>query len=130
MLTIYNTFHLVTCNDGILMVSTKNTDHPFIFTNNSKFGFVISHAGEVNWGVRYRIKESKLLDMTKMTTYLASVAGNSHWAVAIPYHGKIIDPHALYAFSSLSIQKQFSHEDFPNSFYEYKSLAIITGICE
>ena len=130
MLTIYNTFHLVTCNDGILMVSTKNTDHPFIFTNNSKFGFVISHAGEVNWGVRYRIKESKLLDMTKMTTYLASVAGNSHWAVAIPYHGKIIDPHALYAFSSLSIQKQFSHEDFPNSFYDYKSLAIITGICE
>jgi hypothetical protein len=130
MLIIYDTFHLVTCEDGILMVSTKSSDHPFIFTNNSKFGFVISHAGEVNWGVRYKIKESELLDMTKMTTYLAGVAGNSHWAVAIPYQGKTINPHALYNFEGLDVYKQFSHEDFPNSFYEYRNLAIITGICE
>jgi hypothetical protein len=98
------------------MVSTKSTDHPFIFTNNSKFGFVISHAGEVNWGVRNQIKNYENLEMNKMTTYYAEVADNSHWAVTIPYQGKTVDPNALYAFSSLSIQKQFSHEDFPNFF--------------
>lgn len=130
MLIIYDTFHLVTCDDGILMVSTKSTDHPFIIINNTMLGFVVIHAGEVNWSVRNQIKESELLDMTKMTTYYASVADNSHWAVTIPYQGKTVDPNALYAFSCLSIHKQFNHLDFPDSLYKYNNLAIITGIPE
>ena len=130
MLIIYNTFHLVTCDDGILMVSTKSTDHPFIIINNTMLGFVVIHAGEENWSVRSQINGSKLLDMSKMTTYYAEVADQSHWAVTIPYEGKIVEPNALYAFSCLSIHKQFNHLDFPDSLYKYNNLAIITGICE
>ena len=130
MLTIYNTFHLVTCDDGILMVSTKSTDHPFILINNTMLGFVIIHAGEENWSVRSQVNGSKLLDMSKMTTYHAEVADQSHWAVTIPYQGKTVEPNALYAFSYLSIHKQFSEKDFPNSFTSYNNLAIITGIPE
>lgn len=130
MLTIYNTFHLVTCEDGILMVSVKSTNHPFIIINNNLLGFLVIHAGEENYDVKYQIKGSKLLDLNKMTTYLAEVADRSHWAVAIPYQGKTVDPESLYAFSSISVQKQFSEDDFPNRFNSYNSLAIITGIPE
>jgi hypothetical protein len=130
MLTIYDTFHLVTCEDGILMVSTKSTDHPFIIINNALLGFLVIHAGEENYNVRYKIKSSKLLEMNKITTYYTEVEDSSHWAVAIPYQGKTVDPNTLYAFSSLSIQKQFSEKDLPDSFNNYNSLAIITGIPE
>jgi hypothetical protein len=68
--------------------------------------------------------------MNKITTYYAEVEDSSHWAVAIPYQGKTVDPNTLYAFSSLSIQKQFSEKDLPDSFNNYNSLAIITGIPE
>jgi len=130
MLTIYNTFHLVTCEDGILMVSTKSTDHPFIIIHNTMLDLVIIHAGEENYDVRNQVKWSKLLDVTKMTTYYAEVADQSHWAVTIPYEGKIVEPNALYSFTDLSIHKQFSEKDLPSSFNTYNSLAIITGIPE
>jgi len=130
MIIIYDTFHLVTCEDGILIVSTKSTDHPFIFTKNSMLGFVVIHAGEENWSVRNQIKNYENLEMNKMTTYYAEIADKSHWAVTIPYQGKTVAPNALYAFSSLSIHKQFSHLDLPDSFNKYNNLAIITGIPE
>ena len=130
MLTIYNTFHLVTCEDGILMVSTKSTDHPFIIIHNTMLDLVIIHAGEENYDVRNQVKWSKLLDVTKMTTYYAEVADQSHWAVTIHYEGKIVEPNALYSFTDLSIHKQFSEKDLPSSFNTYNSLAIITGIPE
>ena len=130
MLTIYNTFHLVTCEDGILMVSVKSTNHPFIIVNNNRLGLLVIHAGEENYDVNYQIKGSKLLDMTKMITYYTEVADQSHWAVAIPYFGKKLDPNALYAFSSIDVQKQFSEKDFPSYFNDFNNLAIITGFPE
>ena len=130
MLTIYNTFHLVTCEDGILMVSVKSTNHPFIIVNNNRLGLMVIHAGEENYDIKYQLKGAKLLDMTKITTYLVEVADRSHWAVTIPYYGKIVDPNSLYAFSSIDVQKQFSEKDLPSSFNTYNSLAIITGIPE
>ncbi len=130
MLTVYNTFHLITCDDGILMVSVKSTDHPFIIVNNKLLGFLVIHAGEENYNVRYRVKSPSMLDMTKMVTYHAEVGGYSHWAVSIPYFDKVVDPHSLYAFSDLSIQKKFNAQDFPEGFKNFNSLAIITGIPE
>lgn len=130
MLTIYNTFHLVTCENGILMVSVKSTNHPFIIVNNNRLGLLVIHAGEENYDVNYQIKGSKLLDMTKMITYYTEVADQSHWAVAIPYFGKKLDPNALYAFSSIDVQKQFSEKDFPSYFNDFNNLAIITGFPE
>jgi hypothetical protein len=112
------------------MVSVKNTNHPFIIINNNMLGFLIIHAGEENYDVKYQIKGAKLLDMTKMTTYYTEVADQSHWAVAIPYYGKTVDPNSLYAFSSISIKKQFSERDFPSHFNDFNNLAIITGIPE
>lgn len=130
MLKIYNTFHLVTSEDGILMVSLKSTDHPFIIVNNYKLGLLVFHAGEENYNLRYNLKDANLLNMAKMTTYFVDIEDKSHWAVAIPYQGKTIDPNSLYTFSSISVQKQFTDDDFPYRFENYDSLAIITGIPE
>lgn len=58
MLTIYNILHLITCEDGILMVSIKNTDHPFIIINNDKLGFLVIHADEKNYDVKKSIKRN------------------------------------------------------------------------
>lgn len=130
MLTIYDTFHLITCDDGILMVSVKGTNHPFIIVNNKLLGLVIIHAGEENYDVRYNVKSPSMLNITKMKTYLAEIAGSSHWAVCIPYKEKELDPHSLYAFSDLSLQKEFTNQDFPDGFQNFNHLAIITGIPE
>ncbi len=130
MLTIYDTFHLITCDDGILMVSVKSTDHPFIIINNKLLGFVVIHAGEENYNTRNSIKSPHMLEMTRMKTYHAEIANHSHWAISIPYFGKEINPHALYAFSNLSLHKTFTSMDFPEGFHNFNSLAIITGIPE
>lgn len=130
MLTIYNTFHLVTCEDGILMVSTKSTNHPFVLINNISLGLIVIHAGEENMDLRYQVKSVKSLDMTKMKTYYVEVADMSHWAISIPYEGKVVVPHALYAFSYLDIHKEFSEKDFPHEFRNYKNLAVVTGFPE
>jgi hypothetical protein len=114
----------------MLMVSVKSINHPFIIINNKLLGLVIIHAGEENYDVRYNVKSPSMLDMTKMKTYHVDVAGYSHWAVSIPYIDKEVDPHSLYAFSDLSIQKEFTQEDFPDGFQNFNSLAIITGIPE
>ncbi len=130
MLKIYKTFHLVTSEDGILMVSVKSTSHPFVIINNDLLGLVIFHAGEENYDVRYQVKDANSLDLTKMKTYYVDVANSSHWAVTIPYQGKIVDPEALYAFTSLNIHKEFSKKDFPNDLFSYNNLAIVTGFPE
>lgn len=130
MLTIYNTFHLVTCDDGILLVSVKSTSHPFVIINNELLGFLVFHAGEENYDVRYQVKSAKSLDFTKMKTYLVDVADSSHWAVSIPYNGKSVDPQSLNAFTSLNIHKEFSEKDFPHEFRNYTNLAVVTGFPE
>lgn len=130
MLTIYNTFHLVTCDDGILLVSVKSTSHPFVIINNELLGFLVFHAGEENYDVRYQVKSAKSLDFTKMKTYHVDVADSSHWAVSIPYNGKSVDPQSLYAFTSFSIHKEFSEKDFPHEFRNYTNLAVVTGFPE
>jgi len=130
MTTIYDTFHLVTCDDGILLVSLKKTDYPFIIVKNEKFGFIIMHAGEVNYQCRWQVRNMDQLDLTSMVTYYVEVADSAHWAVAIPYKGMTVVPTALYAFSGISVQKQFTAGDFPVNFDTYGSLAIVTGFPE
>ena len=41
-----------------------------------------------------------------------------------------LDPKALYAFTYIGIQKQFTVYDFPAEFDTYGSLSIVTGFCE
>jgi hypothetical protein len=130
MKTTYKTFHLITSSDGILLVSKKSTDHPFIIVNNDLLGLVIFHAGEENYSARLEVKNMELLDFTCMTTYYTVVQDSSHWAVSIPYRGRIINPKALFGFSEISTHKCFSADDFPNRFNAYKNLAVITGIQE
>ena len=131
MIKIYDTFHLVTSNDGILLVSIKNTDYPFFIVKNSKLNFLIMHAGEVNYNASSHFNKD-LLDINCMITYNVEVAysDSSHWAVAIPYKGMTLDPKALYAFTYIGIQKQFTVYDFPAEFDTYGSLSIVTGFCE
>lgn len=130
MLTIYDTFHLVTCEDGFLMVSTKKIEDPFVIVKNNKLGFFVIHAGDTNYNIRWHIKNTDLLDLTRMITYHVEVANSSHWAVAIPYKGMEVDPNALYAFTNISVQKRFSINDFPENFETYGSLSVITGFPE
>jgi hypothetical protein len=130
MIIFYNTFHLVKCDEGILMVSVKSTDHPFIIINNDVFGLLVFHAGDENYDVRRQIVNADTLDMTKMITYHAEVEYTSHWAISIPYEGKVVKPHLLYAFTNLSIHKEFSENDFPKEFRSYKNLAVVTGFPE
>jgi hypothetical protein len=130
MLTIYNSFHLVTCNDGVLLVSTKKIDDPFVIVLNDNLGFFIIHGGKTNYDIRFQVKDYSNLDLTNMITYHVEIADSSHWALAIPYKGLQIVPESLYAFSSISIQKKFSVADFPASFSSYGSLAVITGFPE
>ena len=130
MLTIYDTFHLVTCKDGFLMVSTKKIEDPFVIIKNNKFGFFVIHAGEANYNIRWHVNNIDLIDLTKMVTYHVEVAGSSHWAVAIPYFGMEVDPNSLYAFTDISVQKKFSASDFPEHFETFGSLSVITGFPE
>jgi len=129
MLKIYDTFHLVTSKDGILLVSIKKTDYPFTIVKNSRLNFLIMHAGEVNYDASSHFNKD-LLDITSMVTYHVEVANSSHWAVAIPYQGMTLDPNALYAFTYIGIQKQFTVYDFPAEFETYGSLSIVTGFAE
>lgn len=129
MLTIYDTFHLVTSKDGILLVSIKKIDYPFTIVKNSRLNFLIMHAGEVNYDASSHFNKD-LLDITSMVTYHVEVANSSHWAVAIPYQGMTLDPNALYAFTYIGIQKQFTANDFPTNFETYGSLSIVTGFPE
>lgn len=126
----YETFHLITSSDGILLVSKKSTDHPFIIVNNDLLGLVIFHAGEANYSARIEVKNAELLEFTCMTTYYTVVQDSSHWAVSIPYQGRKVNPKALFSFSDISMYKSFSEDDFPKGFNKYKNLAVITGILE
>ena len=130
MLTIYKTFHLVTCKEGLLMVSIKNTENPFVIIKNNKLGFFIMHAGETNYNIQWQLKNIDLLDLTKMVTYHVEVGDSSHWAVTIPYKGMEVDPNALYAFTDISVQKKFAANDFPERFETFGSLSVITGFPE
>ena len=130
MLTIYKTFHLVTCKEGFLMVSIKNTENQFVIIKNNKLGFFIMHAGETNYNIQWQVKNIQLLDLTKMVTYHVEVGDSSHWAVTIPSKGMEVDPNALYAFTDISIQKKFGANDFPERFETFSSLSVITGFPE
>ncbi|MFZ4798547.1 MAG: hypothetical protein ACOYMA_13705 [Bacteroidia bacterium] len=130
MLTIYNTFHLVTSNDGILLVSTKNTDYPFVIMKNNKMGLVVMHYNEVNYDLRMRVKKIEELDLSNMVLYHVCIGEPSFWAVTIPYFSKVVDPNSLYAFTDISIHKSFENKDFPLKMDEYSSLAVVTGFPE
>jgi hypothetical protein len=130
MLTVYDTFHLVTSPDGILLVSTKSLKDPFVIVKNEKLGFFVIHAGQANYDVRFEVKNPSELDLCQMTCYWVAIAEHNHWSIAIPYKHRTLDPNALYAFTSISIQKQFSENDFPEHFEAYGSLSIITGFVE
>ncbi len=130
MLTIFKTFHLVTSNDGILLVSTENTDHPFIIANNKLMGFIVFHAGDANFEIRYKVENEELLDMNRMKTYMADIGDSSHWVVSIPYEGKEVDPSSLYAFTRIYLMSDYFQHNFPENFRQYNNLAVITGIPE
>jgi hypothetical protein len=130
MLTIYETFHLVTSNDGIFMISTKKIDDPFVIVKNNTLGFFIIHAGHTNYNIREMVKNIDLLDLANIVTYYVERDNSSHWAVAIPYKGMEVQPNKLADFTSISVQKKFSAKDFPENFESYASLSIITGFPE
>ena len=129
MLKIYDTFHSVTCEDGILLVSTKSTDYPFIIVKNDRIGFTIHHEREINYDVRFT-KNINSLDLESMVLYMGDIGEHTHWVLAIPYLGKTVDPNSLYAFNSLDVSKKFSKTDFPINWQSFGSLAIVAGYPE
>ena len=125
----HNTFDSVTCEEGILLVSTKSTDYPFIIVKNDRIGFTIHHEREINYDLRF-IKNINSLDLESMVLYTGDVAGHSRWVLAIPYLGRTVDPNSLYKLEYLSVSKTFSKSDFPNNWQSFGSLAIVAGYPE
>lgn len=130
MIINYKTFDFIYCDDGIILISHKSTDYPFVIINNKMMGFVVFHADEQNYSIRNHIKNNNDLDIYNMTTYLVEIQKHSHWTVTIPFFGKSIKPELHFKFDYTSVHKQFSANDFPNNFHSFNNICIYTGIPE
>lgn len=120
-------FHSVMTDDGILLVSGRDSIKSFVMAEHENGMLSVTHGKKTE---HLRIADygrNRSFDWHSIAIYESYIGFRCYLTITLPFQGQEMDPEAYYAFTRLKVRKDISFRNFPAKLSQENRVFLIVG---